>query len=412
MRQLREFIQKHPILAVTALVAVSALLSFAFLAWIGIYRVAVEQSSTNWLSNVPFRALYVLYILFYQALLGIFLFGIQIWYARRILWGQGKEEERLLASESAPLWVRNHELLAQHPKEFLPIIQKRYQNEAIGVRLGLASQGYSGSLVLFAWRVDKQEREKTQPQILKLDTIPSIMGEVEKYRLFVDGHLQKRGEVVGNMVSVGMFAGIAYELVGLTDPGELVSLQSFYQSQGDSQQLLSIIDNLFQNLGKSWYQNKKFKPEFQKGRLYDQYFMLYEKYDQIKEGVIPLLESDEQEDYRKNVDAANTHLERHKNALLSRPRFVARQPMTRWLDPLYFLLSWDRRQQYQINFFQSPIHGDLRAQNIILESAGNTPWFIDFSHAGNGLSLERTDQARKKGLDVGEEGGHTPYAST
>ena len=60
---------------------------------------------------------------------------------------------------------------------------------------------------------------------------------------------------------------------------------------------------------------------------------------------------------------------------------------------------------------RATIHGDLNARNILFEvdksGQHSLPWFIDFSHTGNGLSAERTAAAARDNLPVQADRGHT-----
>jgi hypothetical protein len=59
---------------------------------------------------------------------------------------------------------------------------------------------------------------------------------------------------------------------------------------------------------------------------------------------------------------------------------------------------------------QSVVHGDLHARNVLIEigqGGDKRVWFIDFSHTGNGLSADRTQEALREGVPINPGRGHT-----
>ncbi len=70
-----------------------------------------------------------------------------------------------------------------------------------------------------------------------------------------------------------------------------------------------------------------------------------------------------------------------------RPAFCHQAELP-WYDPLAFLHEWPERS-LPLLIHRATIHGDLNARNVLIEideDGRKTPWFIDFSHTGNGLA--------------------------
>lgn len=87
-----------------------------------------------------------------------------------------------------------------------------------------------------------------------------------------------------------------------------------------------------------------------------------------------------------------------------------RQP-AEWCNPLDFLQHWSDLTAVPLALHRATVHGDLNARNILFEVGGQTgqplPWFIDFSHTGNGLSAQRTAAAARDNILLPADRGHT-----
>ncbi len=92
-----------------------------------------------------------------------------------------------------------------------------------------------------------------------------------------------------------------------------------------------------------------------------------------------------------------------------RPAFCHQAELP-WYDPLAFLHEWPERS-LPLLIHRATIHGDLNARNVLIEideDGRKTPWFIDFSHTGNGLAGARRG-ATPAGDADDHKHGHTLY---
>lgn len=415
IRQLRKFAQNNPPWFIGIVIIAYVLANVAFI-WFRLIQVALARRVTTW-GDVPFRAEYLLEFLVWSIFFAILALLV-------ILWGLNQKIKQLQVRfldqaptsddqsqpPPEPIWVKNFDVLTDHPKEFLPIIQKAFQDKATGVELKLASQGYSGALVLFVTLTNKKGKTLQHPNILKLDTERSITGEYEKYEEFVDNQLKNVPGIRGKPITLESdqsFAGLVYELAGISSQDDLVSFQKFYRNANVTL-VKPVIEDLFQRFKNGWYKGKD--SGWHEGPLYHHYFLLQKKFNDALEGVIIILEDQNQQQYRSDVALASLDFSKDKSRLYGRPEFLKQYSHITWLDPFYFLLSWHQRKDELFKFYHSPVHGDLRAQNIILDVSGkeSITWLIDFSHSGNGFNSKRTQEAiQNEGLNVDEDYGHT-----
>ena len=284
--------------------------------------------------------------------------------------------------------------------EFLTIIQvlfKRFPDVRY-IQVKLLPGGYGGSTIVSA----KLQRERGDPPlprsfVIKLSDKREMAGEHEKFHEYVEWRLARRNwPTFLGYAEWEEFAGIAYEFVGLDPDHEIRSFYQFYKGHATIE-VSKLIGEIYSLLGRAWYQNG----QQDSTNLYHEYGILSKKQRRIIEHVGEII--DEDDPYRRNFTIVEKKIQPNL-----KPGFCPAMDIP-WRDPVGFLRAWPKKE-LRVPVHRSVVHGDLHARNILVEierDGRKQPWFIDFSHTGNGLSKARTDEAAQEGVLVDKESGHT-----
>lgn len=192
------------------------------------------------------------------------------------------------------------------------------------------------------------------------------------------------------------WAGIAYEFAGLDLDAEVQSLEQFYRGYAGAE-VAGAIGDVLAHLGRAWYRGGKVEP----ADLSAEYGLLQRKRSQIIESVAQVVDPDDP--YHANLFGSEAALRPRL-----RPRFCP-APDLPWYDPVAFLRTWPAPGP-PVPIHLSIVHGDLHARNVLVEivpGGQKRVWFIDFSHTGNGLSTDRTEELIQAGLPISRDQGHT-----
>jgi hypothetical protein len=192
------------------------------------------------------------------------------------------------------------------------------------------------------------------------------------------------------------WAGIAYEFAGLDLDGEIQSWYQCYQGYA-AVEVAELIGEIYFHLNRAWYQNG----QTERANLYHEYRLLSKKQEQIIGHVGEIV--DEEDPYRVNFTTVEGRLRPNL-----KPSFCPDLDIP-WCDPVAFLRTWPR-QNLIVPIHRSIVHGDLHARNVLVEigrGGQKRVWFIDFSHTGNGLSGDRTQEAIREGIPIAPDKGHT-----
>ncbi|MEW5959312.1 MAG: lipopolysaccharide kinase InaA family protein [Chloroflexota bacterium] len=349
---------------------------------------------------VPFAAWFVF------ALLGLLLIlaGLALYF-----WRQYRHTSRALAETRQTLTglsqqpfedqlpvVWGHKQLDQ--PEFLAIIQMLFRRPpAINyVHVQPLPGGYGGSATVLA-RLQRRQDASLLPRsfVIKLGARPELADEYDRFQNYVLATLTNAAHFFRHARS-GDYAGIAYEFVGLDPDHEIQSFYQFYQGY-TLVEITGLIEEIFLHLGRAWYQ----RGQIERVNLYHEYDLLSRKNHTIIGHIGEMV--DEDDPYRYNFTAIQDRLRPNL-----KPCFCPKLDLP-WSDPVAFLRLWPNRN-LTVPIRRSIVHGDLNARNILVEMGADGQrriWFIDFSHTGNGLSGARTAEARREGLAVQPDRGHS-----
>jgi len=291
--------------------------------------------------------------------------------------------------------VCGHQHLAEG--EFLVLVQILFRRppDIQYVHVRPLPGGYGGSTTLLA-QLQRKQDEALLPRsfVVKLGDRREMADEYDKFHNYVLPALTRAPKFFRH-AEWGARAGIAYEFAGLDLDGEIQSLYQFYQGYA-AVEVVELIGEIFTHLGRAWYQGRQ--PELV--NLYDEYGLLKKKQELIIGQVGEIVTEDDS--YRANFAAVEGRLRPNL-----RPNFCPPFDIP-WHDPVAFLRTWSRHN-LTTSIYQSVVHGDLHARNVLVEIAQGEKrvWFIDFSHTGNGLSGDRTQQALREGWPIHPDRGHT-----
>jgi hypothetical protein len=291
--------------------------------------------------------------------------------------------------------IYGHQYLAEG--EFLALIQILFRRppDIRYVHIRPLPGGYSGSTTLLA-ELQRKQGEALLPRsfVVKLGDRREMVGEYDKFHNYVLPALTRAPKFFRH-AEWGDWAGIAYEFAGLDLDGEVQSLFQFYQGYA-AVEVVELIGEIYAHLGRAWY--KGGQPEL--ANLYDEYGLLKKKQELIIGQIGEIVTEDDS--YRANFAAVEGRLRPNL-----RPNFCPPFDIP-WHDPVSFLRTWTRHS-LTTSIYQSVVHGDLHARNVLIEIAQGEKrlWFIDFSHTGNGLSGDRTQQALREGWSIQPDRGHT-----
>jgi hypothetical protein len=306
--------------------------------------------------------------------------------------------QKQLQEQRIPFIVGLEHLTKAMP-EFLPIIQKLFitRDRIEHVDITPLPGGYGGSITFVARiKLKSEDQLLPEPFVLKLGVKREMKDEEEKWKRYIENRFVDAPRPI-KYVPSGDYAGVSYTFAGLG--GEIQNFHKFYEGHFHTE-IVKVIGELYQNTerwSEGWPEGIK---EITDTNLYDEYHLLYKKRDEIVVGVDKIVDRDDP--YRQNFYAPT--------ALLVpglKPRFCDNLPQMdeHWCDPVYFVKTRERKR-LKVPFYRSIIHGDLHSGNILIEMRSGKVWLIDFSHTGNGLSQERTDEALREELQIDPDKGH------
>lgn len=384
---------------------------FSLIAYILTVVCALLYSQVYGFLEVPFLSWYVFGILAILILDGVTAY---LW------WKEAREKERTISSLKTQLeeerekishlqkqlqeqripFIVGLEHLTKARPEFLPIIQKLFITfERIeSIDIAPLPGGYGGSITFVARiKLENEEQWLPEPFVLKLGVKRETKDEEKKWKRYIENRFFDAPRAIKYEPS-GDYAGVSYTFAGLG--GEIQNFHSFCEGRSHTE-IEEVIQKLYGKMKawrKGWGEGIK---EITDINLYDEYHLLHKKYDEIIEGIDKIVDRDDSS-YRQNFYASP--------ALLVpglKPQFCEDLPQIdeHWCDPVYFIRTWQRRE-LKVPFYRSVVHGDLRAGNILIELRHRKVWLIDFSHTGNGLSQERTDEALRGGRAIDPDRGH------
>lgn len=351
---------------------------FAFLAAAGItYEILVLVPKYG-LFRVPVASWFVL------GLNGLILvLCMMVLYLGFRLRGAGRESGGLLSSTPGEriLTLGGHKCLDED--EFLPLVQMLFRKlpDVRHIRICPLPGGYGGSITVLAELRPKQDSlPLPRSFVVKLGEREEMTGEREKFQRHVQWRLPYAARFLG-YEELDRFAGIAYEFVGLETDHEIQNLHQFYDGH-TTIEVANLIEDVYAQLDRAWYHDGLTDLV----DLYREYDLLRQKQALILEHVERLV--DENDRYRRNFTVAKEELQHSL-----KPAFCPAMDIP-WHDPVAFLRTWPK-QNLTVPAHRSVVHGDLNARNILVEIGKDERkhvWFIDFSHAGNGLSRARSEE--------------------
>lgn len=282
--------------------------------------------------------------------------------------------------------------------EFLALIQSLFRRPSHirYVHVQPLPGGYGGSTTVLAeLQLEHSDTPLPRSFVVKLGDKREMAGEHDKFHQYVSGRLSHAAEFFRH-AEWGTVAGIAYQFVGLGLDSEIRSLHQCYQSYV-AVEVAALVKEAYAHLCQAWYM----KGQTERVNLYHEYGLLSRKKELIVGHVEEIL--DEDDPCRVNLAASEGRL-RPK----LKPLFCS-DPDIPWYDPVAFVRMWPQKN-LTVPVRQSVVHGDLHARNVLIEigqGGDKRVWFIDFSHTGNGLSADRTQEALREGVPINPGRGHT-----
>lgn len=282
--------------------------------------------------------------------------------------------------------------------EFLALLQILFRRppDIKYVHVTSLPGGYGGSTTVLA-KLQRDQSATPLPRsfVVKLGDRRDMADEHDKFQEYVLWHLTRAAKFFRH-AEWGDCAGIAYEFVGLDLDNEIQSFYQFYKGHA-AVEVAELIGKIYSHLDRAWYWRKQKEPV----NLYHEYGLLSKKRELIIGHVGEIV--DEGDPYRANFTAIEERLQPNL-----RPSFCPAVDIP-WHDPVAFLRTWPRRN-LKVPIYQSIVHGDLHARNVLVEIGRDGQkhvWFIDFSHTGNGLSGHRTRETIREGFPISPDRGHT-----
>jgi len=282
--------------------------------------------------------------------------------------------------------------------EFLAIIQALFGRSSGAGYLHTTPLpgGYGGSTtVLVELRREQEDGSTSRSYVVKLGDRREMADEHEKFHRHVLGQLKHAARFY-RYTEWESLAGIAYEFVGLGRGHQVQSFYQFYQGH-TAVEVAEMVGEVYAHLNRAWYWMGRKETE----DLYGEYRLLSKKQRHIISHVGEIV--DEDDPYRFNFAGVQGRLRPNL-----KPTFCPELDMP-WHDPIAFLRTWPR-PNLNVPVYRSIVHGDLHAQNVLVEAGPHgqrEAWFIDFSHTGNGLSGDRTREALGGGVPIDPDRGHT-----
>ena len=354
---------------------------------------ALVYSAEHDFLQVPFASWFV----FGLGGLILTLDGIAFYFWRRFR----KTSQKLIDLVTPPLdfeipVVYGHKYLDR--AEFLPIIQALFAHlpDIKYIQVQPLPGGYGDSTTVLA---DLQHEANgvflPRSFVVKLGDGREMADEHDKFKKHVRWQLTRGATFLGYAEREDL-AGIAYEFVGLDPDHEIQSFHQFYRGHA-TVEVAQLIGEIYAHLGRAWYRNGS----TDSANLYDEYGLLSKKQKQIIEHVGEIVDEDDL--YRRNFTIVEERIQPNL-----KPGFCPKLDIP-WHDPVAFLRAWPR-SNLTVPIYRSVIHGDLHAQNVLVEIGRDSQkhvWFIDFSHTGNGLSGDRTREALRESIPINPDRGHT-----
>jgi hypothetical protein len=282
--------------------------------------------------------------------------------------------------------------------EFLPLIQILFRRptDVKHVHVKPLPGGHGGDTTVLARRQRQgEENALLKSYVVKLGDKREMADEHDKFIRYVQDYLPSAARFF-RYAEWESFAGIAYEFVGLEPRHDIQSFYQFYTGRAPIE-VCELVEEIYTHLAQAWYQNG----QQEKVDLYDEYHLLHRKREAIIGHVGELVADDDP--YRANFTAIEERLQPNLMPAFAPPTNIP------WHDPVAFLRTWPRRT-LSLPVRRATVHGDLHAQNVLIEIGRNDhrrPWFIDFSHSGNGRSAARTREAIREGVPIDPDQGHT-----
>jgi hypothetical protein len=282
--------------------------------------------------------------------------------------------------------------------EFLTLIQILFRRptDVKHIHVKPLPGGHGGDTTVLVRRQRQGEGSALlKSYVVKLGDKREMADEHDKFVRYVQDYLPSAARFF-RYAEWDSFAGIAYEFVGLEPRHDIQSFYQFYNGRA-SIEVSELIEEIYTHLAQAWYQNG----QQEKVGLYDEYHLLYKKRETIIGHVGELVADDDP--YRANFTAIEERLQPNLKPAFAPPANIP------WYDPVAFLRTWPRHS-LSLPVRRSTVHGDLHAQNVLIEIGKNDhkrPWFIDFSHSGNGLSAARTREALRESVPIDPDRGHT-----
>jgi len=281
--------------------------------------------------------------------------------------------------------------------EFLPMVQTLFSPTPGLKYIHVTSLpgGYGGSTTVLVELREQQDSAESRAYVVKLGDRREMADEHDKFHRYVLGQLKQAARFY-RYTEWENLAGIAYEFVGLGRGHEVQSFYQFYQGHA-AVEVAEAIGEICARLNQAWY----WKGRREAVDLYNEYRLLNKKQRHIIGHVGEIV--DEDDPYRINFAGVEGRLRPNL-----KPGFCPEMDIP-WHDPVAFLRTWPR-PNLTAPIYRSIVHGDLHAQNVLVEIGRHGQrhvWFIDFSHTGNGLSGDRTREALREDIPVDADRGHT-----
>ena len=389
--------RNRKICVLLGLLTLPALIFVVLLIGIAWEIVTIASASDYILLSVPIKSWFVL------NLGGLFLFfavtAFYVWHQlHKVTQDVVDLQERAFSPVQGTVPVVYGHKHVDRP-EFLALIQALFKKAVAGgryVEVSALPGGYGGGTTLLARaRRRRNEAPLSRAFVVKLGDREEMAGEEKRFLDYVQHDLIRGAEVLDFAEWEGL-AGIAYEFVGVDPDHEFQSFHQFYEGYA-TVEIGNLIRSVYSQLRRSWYR----KGETVLTDLYQEYDLLHKKREQIIKDLDEIVDQDD--GYRRNFTVGEEKLQ---SGL--RPAFCPEIDI-RWHDPVAFLRTWPG-QTLRMPVHRAVIHGDLHARNILIEIAEDGqkhPWFIDFSHTGNGLSEARTTEALQASQPIDEKRGAT-----
>ncbi|MCB0211220.1 MAG: hypothetical protein KDJ52_17910 [Anaerolineae bacterium] len=282
------------------------------------------------------------------------------------------------------------------------LLTKLHHPDDLIENVEVLSGGYSGASVYLIKRY-----KDSIPYVLKVAELAEVVNEAKKFHDYVKGKLINVPKICKQYLDWGgNYGGIEYDLNWAHIEADHLTFFDIYReclSQDrrlvvEEDTLIQIITRLFDEIKgvKKWGWNSKviLERNLPSINIYEEHYpfaaskidvKVYPKFTEIKQWGQESLKNLEK--YFWDMEKLNSHLHLSE--------WVRRKSDVRFL----FLIA------------KTVIHGDLNSRNILVEvnrenhNIVNAVGLIDFSHTGNGLTRQRTDQFLQQNISLAEDIG-------